>query len=155
MNINTQIVFSNIYSKFCSETHSPADIGTLIELIRYHKQEISDDAKTTLLQIPLCALKNQLDVPDEYSWAIKNGDYFAGNYSDEPLHSQFDSKKFDLSIMVDCLEAILADTKKLNSDFCLRNPEVTLTHDVVVKEYSNFKESGKIYALVMEKAFNL
>lgn len=56
--------------------------------------------------------------------------------------------------MVECLNEIISDSAKLHSDFCLRNIEVTFLDDVVVKEYSNFKESGKLFVRIMDKAFN-
>lgn len=56
--------------------------------------------------------------------------------------------------MVECLKEIISDSSKLNSDFHLRNLEVTLQWDVSLKDYSNFKESGKLFANIMDKAFN-
>ncbi|MCM1186671.1 MAG: hypothetical protein NC251_01780 [Lachnoclostridium sp.] len=154
MELQTQIKFANIYSKFYNEEHTPADVGKLIEILRQNKQSISDESKKLLLQIPLCVLKNQVEVKNVTDWASQNGHYFAGNYAQEPLHSRFESNNFDLNIMVDCLNEIISDSTKLHSDFHLRNPEVTLQHDVSIKNYSNFKESGKLFAHIMEKAFN-
>lgn len=87
------------------------------------------------------------------TWSSKNAAYFSGNYAQEPLHSSFKSGDFKLDIMVKCLNEIISDNGKLNSDFHLRNPEVTLRDEVKVKEGSNFKESGRIYARIMDKAF--
>lgn len=154
MDLQTQIKFANIYSKFYNEEHTPADVGKLIETIRYNIRFISDNAAKLLLQIPLCVLENQVKIKNIDDWANQNGSYFAGNYAQEPIHSRFESKKFDLSIMVECLNDIITDTSKLHSDFHLRNPEVTLQHDVIIKEYSNFKESGKLFARIMDKAFD-
>lgn len=154
MNLQTQIKFANIYSKFQNETHTPNDVGRLIEILRMNKHSISDNAKKLLLQIPLCVLENQVELISPTDWASKNSSYFSGNYAQEPLHSRFSSKNFNLDIMVDCLNEIISDEAKLNSDFHLRNPEVTLRDDVCVKKYSNFKESGKIFARIMGKAFD-
>lgn len=154
MNLQTQIKFAEIYSKLQHEEHTPADIGQLIYILRMNRKNISDDAKKLLLAIPLCVLENQVELTNSDDWSSENGSYFAGNYAQEPLHSRFESKKFDLDIMVDCLNEIISDESKLNSDFHLRNPEVTLCNDVKVKKYSNFKESGKIFARIMDKAFD-
>lgn len=154
MELQTQIKFSNIYSKFCNEEHTPTDVGKLIETIRYNKHSISDTATQLLLQIPLCVLKDQVEIKNSTDWAKQNGEYFAGNYADEPLHSRFNSKDFDLNIMVECLNEIISDPEKLHSDFHMRNPEVTLRDDAVIKEYSNFKESGRLFARMMDKAFD-
>lgn len=154
MELQTQIKFANIYSKFYNEEHTPSDIGRLIEILRENKKSISDESKKLLLQIPLCVLEHQVQITNINDWANQNGHYFAGNYAQEPLHSRFESNNFDLSIIVECLKEVIADSLKLNSDFHLRNPEVTLQHDVSVKDYSNFKESGKIFAHIMDKAFD-
>lgn len=154
MDLQTQIKFADIYSKFYNEKHTPSDIGKLIQMLRENKQHISDESKKVLLQIPLCVLENQVEIENVSDWAEKNSHYFAGNYAQEPLHSRFESKNFDISIMVECLNEIIADTSKLNSDFHLRNPEVTLRDDVHIKDYSNFKESGKLFAHIMDKAFD-
>lgn len=154
MELQTQIKFSNIYSKFYNEEHTPADVGKLIEVLRDNKRFISDNAAKLLLQIPLCILENQVELKNSATWAKQNGDYFARNYAQEPLHSRFDSKDFDLNIMVDCLNEIISDSSKLNSPFHLRNPEVTLRDDVIIKEYTNFKESGKLFARILDKAFD-
>lgn len=110
--------------------------------------------KKIILSIPLCVLESQVElIEDVADWSSKNTSYFAGNYAQEPLHSTFSSGNFELDIMVKCLNEIISDNFKLNSDFHLRNPEVTLRDDVKVKENSNFKESGRIYARIMDKAF--
>ena len=155
MDLQTQIHFASVYSKFQNEVHTPSDIGKLIEIVRYNKHSISDEAKKLILQIPLCVLETQVELKNPTDWSTTNGDYFSGNYAQEPLHSRFASNNFDLSIMVDCLNEILSDSTKLNSDFHLRNPEVTLRDDVIIKNYSNFKESGKLFARIMDKAFDL
>lgn len=154
MELKTQIKFASIYSKFNNEEHSPSDIGQLINILRDNKKFISDESKKLLLQIPLCVLESQVELKNEADWAEQNGHYFAGNYAQEPFHSCFESGNFDLSTMVDCLNDIITDTSKLNSDFHLRNPETTLQHDVIIKNYSNFKESGKLFAHIMDKAFD-
>lgn len=154
MELQTQIKFAKIYSKFYNEEHTPTDVGELIETIRYNKRFISDDAKKLLLQIPLCVLEDQVEIKNSATWAKQNGDYFAENYVQEPIHSRFKSNNFDLDIMVECLNEIICDSSKLNSDFHLRNPEVTLRDDVTIKKLSNFKESGKLFARIMDKAFD-
>lgn len=154
MDLQTQVKFAEIYSKFQHEEHIPSDIGQLINTLRMYKKDISDDAKKILLSIPLCILENQVELKDPTTWSSDNGSYFAGNYAQEPLHSRFESENFDLNIMVECLNEIISDTSKLNSDFHLRNLETTLRDDVKIKKYSNFKESGKIFARIMDKAFD-
>lgn len=154
MDLQIQVKFAEIYSKFQHEEHTPSDIGKLIEILRMNKKDISDNAKKILLSIPLCVLENQVELTNQNTWSSENGSYFAGNYAQEPFHSRFESGNFTLSIMVECLNEIISDSSKLNSDFHLRNPEVTLRDDVKVKGYSNFKESGKIFARIMDKAFD-
>lgn len=155
MDLATQVKFAAVYSDFCNETHTPTDVSMIIQAIRENKRVISDEAKITLLQIPLFVLGNQVELKDEDFWSKKNGDYFAGNWKEEPLHSKFISTDFDLTTIEKGLQLIMGDPKLLNSDLYLRNPEVTLRDDVRVKEYSSFKESGKIFARLMEKAFDL
>lgn len=154
MKLQTQIKFAEIYSKFQHEEHTLTDISELVRLVRVNRKDIPDDVKKILLSIPLCVLENQVELTNPADWSSNNGSYFAGNYAQEPLHSRFKSKKFDLNIMVECLNEIIADSSKLNSDFHLRNPEVTLRDYVKVKIYSNFKESGIIFAHIMDKAFD-
>lgn len=154
MEAKTKEIFFSIHSKFLNNEHTLADIANLIENIRYNKHSISDDATKILLQIPLCVLENQVEIKNTVSWAEQNGHYFAGNYAQEPFHSRFESKNFDLNIMVQCLYDIMTDPSKLNSDYHLRNPEATLRDFVTIKEHTNFKESGNYFACLMEKAFD-
>jgi len=154
MNLNIQIKFAKIYSNFLNEVHTPKDISELIETIRYNSSNISYQAKKTLLQIPLCVLEDQVQLKDYKTWVSNNSSYFAGNCSFEPFHSTFNSGNFDLKTMYDYLKDIISDSQKINSDFCLRNIEVTFRDDVVTEQYSTFKESGKIYARIMEQAFD-
>lgn len=154
MNLQIQIKFAEIYSKFQHENHTPKDIGILIGILRFNDHYISDDSKKLLLQIPLCVFANQVEVTNTAHWAKYNGAYFAENYPEEPLHSRFESNDFDLSIMVECLNEIISDPSKLNSGIHLRIPEAPLIHEVSVKENSNFKECGKLFAHIMDKAFD-
>lgn len=155
MDLQTQVKFANIYSSLHNETHTLDDISKIIETLRHNSRNISDKAKIILLQIPLHVLINQVEITDIYAWRKNNSNYFSGNWKEEPLHSKYKSGNFDLSTIVESLQTIMSDTKLLNSDFHLRNPEVTLRDDVTVKQYSNFKESGKIFARLMDKAFEL
>lgn len=154
MDLKTQTQFAKIYSNLKSEQHTVQDISDIIKIINDNKHSISDDAKKILLQIPLCVLETQVDLKNQDTWASKNGHYFAGNHAQEPIHSRFASEDFDLDIMVDCLIQIMSDSYLLNCDFNLRNPQVTLRDNVIPKQYSNFKESGKLFARIMEKAFD-
>lgn len=155
MNLNIQIKFASIYSKCLSEQQTVQDIGDLVLIIRNNRTSISDNAKKILLQIPLCVLETQVNLKEDNSiWASKNGKFFAGNYTKEPIHSKFSSENFDLSIMVDCLNEIMSAPQLLNSDYNLRNPEATLRDHVTPNPYSNFYESGKLFARIMEKAFD-
>ena len=153
MDLQTRRKFFDIYSKFCNEEHTPTDIGKLIEILRENKLSISDESKKLLLQIPLYVLENQVEIKNIATWAEQNGHYFAGNYAQEPIHSRFESNDFDLGIMVECLNEIISDSSKLNSDFHLRNPEVTLRDDVTVKSSSDFKKCGKMFVHIIDKAF--
>lgn len=156
MTLQTQIQFAKIYSKLVHEKHDVSDISKLISTIRLNSENISDDAKKLLLSIPLCVLNNHVELSVSRNiWSSKNGSYFAGNFAQEPFHSKFKSNNFDLEDISNSLEDIISDSIKLNSDFHLRNPEVTLRDDVMVKEFSDFKECGKIFARAMEKAFDL
>lgn len=47
---------------------------------------------------------------------------------------------------------VLEDSERLNSDFYLRNPEVTLENDVYIKYEEEFQNEQVIYAMVLEKA---
>lgn len=155
MDLQTQVEFAGVYSKLQNETHTAEDISEIIEIIRINKGDISDEAKILLLQIPLCVLNKHVEIEDESAWSEENGSYFAGNWKEQPLHGTFMSKSFDLSAIAESLQQIMSDTKLLNSDFHLRNAEVTLRDDVTIKPYSNFKESGNFFARQMDKAFNL
>ncbi|EXG87757.1 hypothetical protein K413DRAFT_4656 [Clostridium sp. ASBs410] len=117
MDLNTQVKFASIYSNFSNEAHTCSDIGTLIELIRFNKHTISNEAKRTLLQIPLVVLSTQVNLKNETEWAVKNSDYFSGNCPNNSYQSIFASKDFNLDTMVTFLKDIMSDDQKLNSDF--------------------------------------
>ena len=50
------------------------------------------------------------------------------------------------------MKYVLEDSQRLNSDFYLRNPEVTLRDDVCIKDEKKFQNEQIIYAMVLEKA---
>lgn len=154
MDIQTQTLFAPYYTKFCTNDHKVSDIGLLLDTIRYSKFKISDDAIRLLLQIPYCVLKSQVDLKtDSTVWAKENGQYFSGNCQNTEYAEIFASYDFNLDTMVAFFDFILSDITRIRNDFYLRNPEVTLRDDVVIKSCANFQESGRIYALTMEKAF--
>ena len=157
MLLSEQTKFAVIYSHFYNETHSLEDIGNLIIQIRASHHKMSDEAKKCMLEIPLTVLKEQVELnTDISSWTSSEGPYFAGNcVHNAKYKSIFESRTFNLDTMVALLEDIMDDPDMLNSDFYLRNPEVTLLHFVSVKEFSNFENCGLLFAHVMEEAFRL
>ena len=54
--------------------------------------------------------------------------------------------------MSDFMNYVLEDSERLNSDFYLRNPEVTLRDDVCIKFEEKFQNEQIIYAMILEKA---
>lgn len=54
--------------------------------------------------------------------------------------------------MSDFMEYVLEDSQRLNSDFYLRNPEVTLRECVCLKSEKSFQDEQIKYAMVLEKA---
>ena len=157
MLLSEQTKFATIYSHFCNEIHTLRDIGNLITQIRASRHKISDEAKKCMLEIPLTVLKEQVELnTDISSWTSSEGSYFAGNcVHNAKYKSIFENRTFNLDTMVVLLEDIMNDPAMLNSDFYLRNPEVTIHRFVSVKEFSNFENSGLLFAHVMEEAFRL
>lgn len=153
MKIDVLCEFAKIYSAFCNETHTLQDVSDIVYLVRMYKHDISDTEKITLLQIPLSVLKKYCEIKSLKDWTSENGSYFAGNMVGgyEPYYSKFLSCDFYLSDIISLLEDIMSDSTKLNNDFYLRNPEVTIRDDVKITNKEAFKACGKIYAKIIEK----
>lgn len=155
MDLQTQVKFAVIYSNLKKEIHTLQDISQIITITRHNSKNISLESKKLLLSIPQCVLATQVElIHPEKKWANARSIYFAGNYGPGEMRSIFKSKNFDLSTIIDCMNDIMTSKTGLESDFLLRNPEVTLRDDVKILSYRNFVESGPIYAEIMQKAFN-
>ena len=151
--LEVQIGFAEVLVKFKEKRATVSDLSKLIEVVRRYKKEIPDDVKLVILSIPALVLRENCELKSRaIEWASEEGDYFSGNCTElESWKAKFMSKSFDLHDMSDFLEYILADSDRLNSDFYLRNPEVTLRDDVRLKYKENFENEQIIYAMVLER----
>lgn len=152
--LDVQIEFAEILVKLRERQAIVSDLSQLFSLVRFHKKEIPDDVKLVILSIPNILLKDNCELKNSVEeWAGKKGEYFAGNCVNlEEWKEKFNGKCFDLKDMSDFMEYILEDPERLNSDFYLRNPEVTLRNDVCIKYEEKFQNEQIIYAMVLEKA---
>lgn len=152
--LEVQVGFAEVLAKLKEKKATISDISRLIGLVRSYKKEIPDDVKLVILSIPSLVLREKCDLKDDVAiWANKNGEYFSGNCTGlDDWKEKFWSKNFDLHDMNDFMEFILADSSRLNSDFYLRNPEMTLSDDVCLKYEESFKNEQIVYAMVLERA---
>ena len=155
MNLSVQCAFAGVYAEFRENRYTMDTVSQLVELVRNYSRDMTNEAKRTMLQIPLCVLEKQSEVINEKDWASEMGSYFSGNAQYDAYAECFSQGAFTLATMKEYLEYILADDVRLNSDFKLRNIEYTIRHNVAPVEYSNFENSGPIFSRMMEKAFDL
>ena len=153
MDLAIQIKFSRIYNRFQNRKHTPNDVASIIEIMRLYISSISYTEKELLLSIPICVLENQVELTSDIC-TPKNSEYIASNCVDEPFHSIFKSGKFTMTHIVSYLKKIISDEKCLNDNRYLGAIEFILCTGVKVKDDREFAASGKIYAHVMEKAFD-
>lgn len=130
------------------------DMSQLIALVRYQKKKIPDNIKLAILSIPNSVLREHCELEDSVgNWASTYGEYFSNNCIKlSEWKKKFESKNFDLNDMSDFMEYVLEDSQRLNSDFYLRNPEVTLRECVCLKSEKSFQDEQIKYAMVLEKA---
>ena len=152
--VEVQVEFAEILVKLRERRATVSDLSQLPSLVRYHKKEIPDNVKIAILGIPSILLRDKCELKKSVSkWAGENGEYFAGNCVNlEEWKEKFNSKCFDLNDMSNFMKYVLEDSQRLNSDFYLRNPEVTLRDEVCIKDEKKFQNEQIIYAMVLEKA---
>lgn len=152
--LEVQVEFAEILVKLRERQATISDLSQLLNLVRFHKKEIPDDVKLAILRIPQTLLKDNCKLKNSVGeWASKNGEYFASNCVNlEEWKEKFNGKCFDLNDMSNFMNYVLEDPERLNSDFYLRNPEVTLRDDVCVRHEKKFQNEQIIYAMVLEKA---
>ncbi len=152
--LEVQVDFSDVLANLKEKRATVADLSKLIELVRRHKRDIPDDVKSIILSIPHLVLREKCDLKDAVAvWANTNGTYFSGNCPGLGNWKQkFESGSFDLHDMNDFMGFILGHSSRLNSDFYLRNPEVTLRDDVCLKDPKSFQNEQVVYAMVLENA---
>ena len=152
--LKVQVEFAEVLGKLRERQATVSDLSQLLSLVKLHKREIPDDVKLVILSIPNIVLRDNCELKNSVGeWVSKNGEYFAGNCAElEEWSEKFNSKCFDLNDMSNFMEYVLEDPGRLNSDFYLRNPEVTLRDDVCIKSERKFQNEQTIYAMVLEKA---
>ena len=135
--LEVQVEFAEILVKLRGKQATVSDLSQLLYLVRLYKKEIPDDIKLIMLSIPNIVLRDNCELKSD-----------AGKWAS----NKFSSKCFDLKDMSDFMKYVLEDQERLNSDFYLRNPEVTLRDDVCIKSGRKFQNEQIIYAMVLEKA---
>lgn len=152
--LEVQVEFAEILVKLREKQATVSDLSQLLYLVRLYKKEIPDDIKLIMLSILNIVLRDNCELKsDAGKWASKYGEYFSGNCVNlVEWKNKFSSKCFDLKDMSNFMKYVLEDQERLNSDFYLRNPEVTLRDDVCIKSGRKFQNEQIIYAMVLEKA---
>lgn len=154
LDISAQTEFEIIVKKLFEKAATVEDISDLVRLVRYNRNAIPDNVKLEILSIPCVVLKERCVLKESQTeWAKQNGRYFAGNcIMLEDWKEKFESESFNLVDMGSFMEFILKDSVRLNSDFYLRNPEVTLRDDVQMLNEEWYKEEQVVYAKRLKKA---
>lgn len=138
-------------------------VSNLVVYIRQYRHLLTAEQAALLLEIPIDILKNDVELIKPNKWQIDNADYFGGNiiwvsteYFDE-LKKKFYSADFELEDIIDIAEHVKNDYENLSSasEFLLRNVEVVIRDDLNLVSYSNFKDSGEIFAKYIDKAINI
>ncbi len=155
MNLAVQCAFADVYNAFRENKYDLSTVSEVIVQICHHSNEISDEAKRTLLEIPRYVLNHQIELDDEQKWVSENASYFFGNAQKDAYAEIFDKGEFDLDTIRKYLDYILGDSERLNKSFKLRNIEVTIRDYASPAGLSGFGRDGFIFARTMEKAFDL
>lgn len=152
MKIDEIMKFAELYGKFKLGKHGLNDVATLTDYV--WQGTYSDEAKRTLLQIPLKTLEIvELTMPAS-EFAKNNSSYFAGNCVGMPNWKTFyEARQFDLNDVRRHLEEIIANSP--DDAYAPRIAEVTIRDDVRVTYIYDFKDFGPMFAYVLEKAFEL
>ncbi len=154
LELRVQAKFAEILVKLKERNATVYDLSQLLSLVRTYKKEIPDDVKVIILSIPNIVLSDNCELKDSVGeWTSQNGEYFANNCVNlKEWKEKFNSKCFNLNDMSNFMKYVLEDSQRLNNDFYLRNPEVTLENDVRIKDEEKFQTEQVIYAMVLEKA---
>lgn len=154
---------NSISRLFKSGEYDLQTISKLVVYIRKYRNLLTPDQAALLLEIPINILKNDVELKSPNKWQKDNAEYFGGNitwvkteYFNE-LRKKFFSANFELDDIIDIAEHVKDDYENLSraSEFLLRNVEVAIRDDVNVLRYSDFKDSGAVFAKYIDKAIDI
>lgn len=163
MKLQAKRDFNELAQFFLEGNFNLGTVSNLIILVRRYRNEISEIEAKKLLEIPLNILENDVELIDENNWASRNADYFAGNITwvdgdfEKTWKNKFHSEQYGLEEIYELCKIVSDNFEEHRSscEFLLRNIEVTIRDDVKVEEYSNFFDSGNVFALHILKAINI
>lgn len=163
MDLQIKKNFNELARKFEKNEFDLQTVSSLLVLVRRNRKEISNTAAELLLDIPLNVLQNDIELKDKQKWINDNREYFAGNITwvDENFENEwkqkFSSGNYGIEDIIELCKIVRSDFDKYRSscEFLLRNVEVTLRDDVIVLNYSNFYNSGRVFASQIFKAIEI
>lgn len=163
MDLQVKKEFNELAQKFETGEFDLKTVSNIIVLVRRYRKEISNIAAKLLLEIPLNVLQNDVELNDKENWIDDNRGYFEGNITwvDDNFKNEwkkrFSSGNFGIEDIIELCKIVSSDFEEHRSscEFLLRNVEVTLRDDVTVLSYSNFYNSGRVFASQIFKAIEI
>ncbi|MBC9783531.1 hypothetical protein H1S01_03265 [Heliobacterium chlorum] len=162
MELNMLREFNLVSEQFERGQYNLGIISSLIVKIRRFNKSLTPEQAQILLEIPKNVLQNDVTLKDdEGKWARTNAGYFSGNMTQtkdpfiREMKAKFSSGNYELADIARLTEYTQKNFKKLEVEFILRNPEVTLRDDVELIPGSSFLQSGRVFAAVINKALSI
>ena len=161
--INMKRDFNILSKELKSDNFDLRTISNIVSNIRMHNGNLTAEQAKKLLEIPINVLENDVELISKVTWQSEHAHYFSGNItwveSDYfiKLKHRFANKNYTLSDIIDIAKIVgdEFDEYRSASEFLLRNVEVVLRDDVRLTGYTNFKQSGNVYAKIIDDAIGL
>lgn len=163
-NIQMERDFYAFQREFENGEFSLQTVSTLIVAIREYETALTSEQVAFLLEIPLSVLSRDVELKNPGEWQRENRRYFAGNMKDatksdhiDSIRRKFLSSYFTLEDIYNLTKYVQSNFKELvgSVDYLLRNTEVTIGEDVVIRTGSDFYENGDVFARYIKRAFPL
>lgn len=153
MELEAKRLLYDIALKFKDGTYTTKTLSEMIVILRENKEQITDAEAKQLLEIPVNCLQNDVEIKNDEKWADENASYLGGNITwvdkdfQDKWRNRFYSGNYGLQDVIELTQIVKNNFAKYRraSEFLLRNAEVVLREDVVLKGNSKFKQHGEVF----------
>jgi hypothetical protein len=154
--------FNEISEEFMSADFGLDTVSSLIACMRLQRKNLSNDQMKNLLEIPIDVLSNDVVLKNDKEFQAE-ANYFYGNIGSlardheylQSFISRMNAGELTLNDMISYTKYIQDNPPLHESDFLLRNTEVTIRDFVQLSSLNNFRRSGRVFANLIDRIIGI